>query len=256
VDQQSYRFPDWSRLLVGTAPWTFLIEVTLRTLLVYTCLLVVVRLMGKRMSAQSSVAEIVVMLVLGAIVAVPMQEPERGILPGLVVLGATLGLQALVGRWSFVSERFSALVHGTPSILLRDGVLDLAAMKRALISREQLYAKLRGAEVRHLGELTRVYLEASGAFSVLKKPVPRPGISVFPAQDRKVHDMESYAEDQCGCVRCGTIAPRNDANGRCPKCGGSEWARCVDVDGAGPHDPNEDGDAGSTKRTENSEARA
>jgi hypothetical protein len=29
-----FRFPDWHRLLVGAAPWSFLIEVTVRTLVV------------------------------------------------------------------------------------------------------------------------------------------------------------------------------------------------------------------------------
>jgi uncharacterized membrane protein YcaP (DUF421 family) len=233
-----------------------LIEVTIRTLVVYVCLLIIVRLMGKRMSAQTNVTEMAVMLVLGAIVSVPMQVPERGILPGLLVLVATLGLHALVGHWSSVSERFSAVVHGRPSILVRDGVLDLTAMKRSLISREQLYAKLRESEVRHLGELSRVYLEASGAFSILKKPQPSLGISVFPLQDRKLYETESYAPDHYGCARCGIVAPRDRADGHCVNCDGAEWTRCVAIGDAPSRSPSEDGHVRNGEPAAKSEARA
>ena len=40
---------DWPRILFGQAPPEFLVEVLMRTLIVYLALQVVVRLMGKRM---------------------------------------------------------------------------------------------------------------------------------------------------------------------------------------------------------------
>jgi uncharacterized membrane protein YcaP (DUF421 family) len=53
-------------------------------------------------------------------------------------------------------------------------------MRRACVSREQLHGILRSHGVRQLGEVERVYLEASGAFSVLRRSEPLPGDAIVP----------------------------------------------------------------------------
>ena len=71
---------DWHRILIGTAPTEFLLEVLIRTIIIYLFLLVTLRLMGKRMGGQLTISELAVMLTLGAIVSVAMQIPEKGLL--------------------------------------------------------------------------------------------------------------------------------------------------------------------------------
>src|SRR5687767_8208554 len=84
---------DIERLLFGRAPPEFLLEVFIRALIVYLATLVVVRLLGKRMSGQLTITEMAVMITLGAIISVPMQLPDRGILPGLLALLCALAFQ-------------------------------------------------------------------------------------------------------------------------------------------------------------------
>ncbi len=202
---------DWHRLLLGPAPWIFLVEVAGRTLLVYCSLLLAVRLLGKRLSAQATIAEIAVMLALGAIVAVPMQTPDRGIVPGLVVLTTMLALHSLVGRLAFGSDRIARIVQGQPTILVRDGVLVRDEMRRAAISREQLFAKLREAQIHHLGELKRVYLEASGDFSIIKTSEPTAGDSVLPDQDATLREEEERAAHRASPAQARTEHPAEAA---------------------------------------------
>jgi uncharacterized membrane protein YcaP (DUF421 family) len=53
------------RLLLGDYPWWFLLEVLLRSWLIYIVLFITMRLMGKRMAAQLSISELAVMITLG-----------------------------------------------------------------------------------------------------------------------------------------------------------------------------------------------
>jgi len=69
-----------------------LLEAALRTLIIYLVLLLAMRLLGKRMNAQLTVAELSVMIMLGGIVSVPMQIPDRGILQGVLVLACIVAL--------------------------------------------------------------------------------------------------------------------------------------------------------------------
>src|SRR5687768_15678962 len=93
---------DWKRLLIGQeTPWWFLFEVMLRIGLIYVVLMVAMRLMGKRMAAQMTVSEVAVIVTLGAAVGLPMQAPDRGMLPALVILAVAVIFQRGLSLWSF-----------------------------------------------------------------------------------------------------------------------------------------------------------
>src|SRR5438132_1156779 len=77
---------DWHRMLVGGTPWAFLIEVMLRAAFTYFLLLVCMRLLGKRVAGQMSISELAIFLSLGAAVGLPLQVPDRGLLPAIAVL--------------------------------------------------------------------------------------------------------------------------------------------------------------------------
>lgn len=77
--QSPPKFGEWQRLWFGDAPPIFLVEVMLRTVLVFVALLFLVRFLGKRMNGQLTATEMAVMLTLGAIAANGMQVPQRGI---------------------------------------------------------------------------------------------------------------------------------------------------------------------------------
>jgi uncharacterized membrane protein YcaP (DUF421 family) len=152
---------DWHRLLVGNAPWAFLLEVAVRILFVYSALVLVVRLLGKRMSGHIGNLELAVMLAIGAIVSVPFQDPMRGVLPGVVLLCCLLALQRGL---SALGVRFRAVEEATQkhaTLLVANGELVLEEMQAASISAPQLFSVLRGKGLRHLGQARRVYLDAT-----------------------------------------------------------------------------------------------
>jgi uncharacterized membrane protein YcaP (DUF421 family) len=171
---------DWQRLLVGDAPWGILAEVLVRTAIIYVVLVLVVKALGRRASGQLTNLELAVMVVLGAIVSAPMQIPQRGILAGVVSLLVLLCLQRAIAFATAVSPRLEQWVYGRGTTLVADGKVLLPAMQRACVSHEQLYSVLRTQGVRQLGEIERVYLEAPGVFSVLRRAEPQPGLTIVP----------------------------------------------------------------------------
>src|ERR1700709_1474640 len=171
-----FQFIDWNRIVFGDAPPEFLVEVFFRTILMYLVLLLTLRILGKRMNAQLSIIEFAVMISLGAIVSLPMQSPERGVLDGAVLLLLILAFQRLLGLLSFKSRRIGDLVNGRMSTLVKDGILQTEIMKQEGITKDQLFARLRHKKINQLGELDRVYLEAHGVFSIFPARSPKPGL--------------------------------------------------------------------------------
>lgn len=216
---------DVKRIFLGQTPAAFLLEVLVRTAVVYLALLVVVRLLGKRMSGQITILEMGVMLSLGAIVSVPFLTPDRGMVIGVLLLVAILALQHGLSFWGTRSPKLEMLSQGRATALVRDGVMLLDELGRAAISREQLFAMLRGKQVEHLGQVKRLYLEGCGLFSVLRAKDPRPGLAVV-----RPSDLELFEHDRSRlvCSTCGNPGEGAAPGGApCARCGHCAWSAPV-----------------------------
>src|SRR4051794_27526535 len=112
MDQQQISLTDWQRVVMGDAPWIFVLELLVRALVVYLLLLFFMRLMGRRVAAQMSVTELAVILMIGAAVGLPIQVPDRGLLPGVVVLSVVLICHRSLSYLAFRSRKVELLTHG------------------------------------------------------------------------------------------------------------------------------------------------
>ncbi|WP_116141661.1 DUF421 domain-containing protein [Trinickia diaoshuihuensis] len=215
------------RLLIGEGPWPFLIEVVPRAAFMYAMLLIAMRMMGKRVAAQLSITELAVILMLGAAIGVPIQVPSQGVLPALAVLLAVVFLQRASARASLRWRRIEIMTQGDVTILLKDGRILIEQLNRSVISREMLASELRAAGIAHLGQLRRVYLEASGSVSFVKRKRPEPGLPLRPDMD--VEKLDGYAADGFfACWRCGlTRASAERPTERCPACNACRWESAV-----------------------------
>jgi uncharacterized membrane protein YcaP (DUF421 family) len=232
MDKQDIVFGDWKRLLLGAAPATFLLEVLLRSIVVYVILLFAVRLLGKRMSGQLTITELAVILTLGGIVALAMQTPDRGVLQGLLVLLCALAFQRGITLLDWKNAKIEQITQGRASVLAKDGMLELEELKTARITREQLFSELRNRGIFNLGAVKRVYLEGCGEFSVFRRSPAVPGLSLLPADDQAGRAAQ-HAEDRSErvCSRCG-CPKRDGANeSRCPRCGSDVWDVPVEAEG-------------------------
>lgn len=228
MKKEDIHLGDWKRILFGDAPAEFALEVLVRTLLIYFVFLLVLRLMGKRMNSQLTITELAVMVTLGAIVAVPMQIPNRGLLPSVVLLLVVLFLQRGLNWWALRRRKVELVLQGDVTILVKDGVLLMDRLKAERVSHEQLYAQLRDKKITQLGEVKRVYMEADGLFSIYKRRKPTPGLTVLPEQDEKLREAQQQVPDQKACNYCGYLAtPTDHAGNRCPNCGHAEWVAAV-----------------------------
>ncbi len=221
---------DWQRILIGNAPWEFMLEVFLRTLVIYLILLVVLRFLGKRMSAQLTIMEMAVMITLGAIISVPMQLPDRGLLPSIVVLLCTLLFQRGLGLLSFKYKNIELKTQGKMALLVADGCLMLDQMEKEKTSREQVFAQLRCKNVQQLGQVKRLYLEACGYFSLYKNENPSPGLSILPMQDQSLLKAQPSRNGHYACQNCGKVEKsESKPSFSCHRCGSSTWIKALDT---------------------------
>jgi len=218
------------RMLIGDTPWVFLLEVMGRTAIVYVLLLVCMRFMGKRVPAQLGAGELAVVLMLGAAIGAPIQVPLQGILPGVIVLAGTMGLQRGLAH---LRARRCAASPGTPGrsaddpvMVVHEGRLLLPPMARCRITHAMLASELRAVGVQQLGELRRVYFEANGRLSLIRYRQARPGLSLMPQEHGEVSAPPKVGTAQA-CWYCGYVRQTDAGPGACTHCGVDRWEAAV-----------------------------
>ncbi|HEY0055475.1 MAG TPA: YetF domain-containing protein [Pedobacter sp.] len=229
MEKADIKLSDFQRILFGEAPPEFLMEVLFRTLIIFLALLVFLRLIGKRMGGVLTISELAVMLTLGAILAVPMQMPDRGVLQGIVILVTVLLMQRGLNLWEFKNRKVEKITQGEMTLLVKDGVIKTGNMALSRISRQQLFAQLRKKNINNLGKVKRMYLEACGVFSIYEYPDVRPGLSVLPVRDTDLYEKRKHNEsDLICCCDCGNTLSENSVNSRkCELCGNEEWTKAI-----------------------------
>lgn len=224
---QQIRIGDWQRILFGHSPPAYVIEVLARTFVVFLMLVVLTRFLGKRMNGQLTIMEMAVMLTLGAIAAGGMQIAEQGVLHALFALACALAFQRGMTWLEVKSRRIERITQGAASMLVKQGVLQLDELGAARISRDQLFAMLRGRGIFNLGCVKRTYLETAGLFSVFPEQEGKPGLCLLPEADARVQSRRRAApEGTRACKSCG-LTLKTNANARCPNCGQSDWDMAV-----------------------------
>jgi uncharacterized membrane protein YcaP (DUF421 family) len=225
---EDIQLKDWMRILVGEVPASFLLELIIRAAVVYIILMVSMRLMGKRMSSQLSRNEMAALVALAAAIGVPMMAPDRGLLPAIVIAAVLICVQRLISALAFKSEAFETFSQGHISTLIKDGVIDIAVLERVSLSRERLLAQLRNLGVTQIGMIKRFYMEANGAFTLVKNQEPVPGLPTLPSWDDTLTPCFEYAQDMMACGYCGlTEKHEGNKDNECPNCGKKVWAPAV-----------------------------
>ena len=157
---------DIQSLLLGEEKWGFLLETAFRTIIMFTVILLGLRMLGKRGIRQLSVFELGVIIGLGSAAGDPMFYKDVGLLPGMIVFIMVVSLYKLVTNLFNRSPAFEKFMEGAPATILNEGVLQLHKFKKEPIALDEFYTELRLRGISHLGQVRHAIIETNGEVSV------------------------------------------------------------------------------------------
>jgi uncharacterized membrane protein YcaP (DUF421 family) len=223
---EDIKFGDWHRIIFGDVPGSYFIEIIIRTFVVYLVLMISLRLMGKRMAASLGRIEMISMISMAAAIGIPLQSPDRGLLPALIIAVIVVCTQKFVATKASRDQNFEKITQGNVGVLLEDGKLNLGVMKTTRISKERVFVQLRNKEICHLGEVKRLYIEANGKFTVVVNNNPGAGLSILPVWDDEFKNRVCKNSSELACSQCGNI--KSQEKNECNRCGFNDWVEAVE----------------------------
>jgi uncharacterized membrane protein YcaP (DUF421 family) len=151
-------------------PW---LEKIFRPILVYTFLIVGLRMAGKRELAQLNPFDLVVLLTLSNAVQNAIIGDDNSVTGGVIGGSTLLFVNYLVVRFLYSHGRLDQLVEGAPDTLIHEGKVHAENCQRELITESELAAAAHRHGFSTLEEVETAILETGGTISFsAKKPTP------------------------------------------------------------------------------------
>ncbi len=151
--------------------WTFgsePLEIVLRVLLVYVVVLVGIRISGKREVGQMTPIDLVLMLLIANAVQNAMTGPDTSLIGGLLAAATLLLLNWSATRLLWKNRKLRRIIEGDPTLLIYQGQVITAHLKRENVTPEDLSQALREHGIATFADVYIATLEVDGSISVLK----------------------------------------------------------------------------------------
>lgn len=168
-------------------PW---LEKILRPVIVYLCLIILLRVFGKRELAQLNPFDLIVLLSLSNTVQNALIGDDNSVTGGIIGAVSLLTINYLVVRLLFSSRKLDAVVEGEDRVLIRNGVVDDEALKSELLSRDTLLSAIRKQNFDTFDDVKMCKIQPNGSF-VIEGKKPSREEADYAVLIAKLNDIES-----------------------------------------------------------------
>lgn len=141
----------------------------MRSLILYSVVVLALRVMGKRQIGELQPSELVITLLFSELASVPMQDAEQPILSGILPILALASIEIAVSSITLKCVGFRHLLYGKPIVLVNQGKIDQKAMEKARVSIDDLIEAMRTNGIIKVADIDFAVLETNGNMSIIPK---------------------------------------------------------------------------------------
>lgn len=138
----------------------------IRTGIIYILLVLAIRLTGKRQIGELEISELVSTILISEIAAAPVSNQDIplsfAVFPILLIISLEVIISFSATRSSIVKKIFL----GSPSILIKKGIVQQKELSKARMSLEELLCELRIGGISSIEDVDYAILESNGKLSV------------------------------------------------------------------------------------------
>lgn len=140
-----------------------------RTLFFYFFILFSYRIMGKREIGQLSITDLSISILIAELVAISIENRTDPTILTILPIILLVFLEVFLAYIQLKFNRIRNFMDGKPSLIIKDGKLNVKEMVKQRYSLDDLLLSLRTNQITGLNEVDYAILETNGRLSVFKK---------------------------------------------------------------------------------------
>ena len=169
--------------------------VFIRTIILYICVVVAMRIMGKRQLGELQPSEFVIALMISELATIPIDKTDTPLLHGILPIFALVLLELFFSVLVIKSELARKIITGSPVQIIKDGELLMERLKGLRICIDDIMEQLRLAGYSSISQIDSAIIETNGQLSVIPKEEERPvvcrDLKLSPPQTHVPHTIIS-----------------------------------------------------------------
>jgi uncharacterized membrane protein YcaP (DUF421 family) len=146
-------------------PWW---EFMIRAVIVFSVLLFMVRVSGRRTVGQFTPFDLLVVMLLSEAVSNSLSGGDQSVIGGLIIAGTLVALNMFASYLTSHSKKMSDLLDGSPVLLGRHGKMFDKVLKKCRLSETEVNEALHEADCK-LEDMEYAFLEADGNITIQQK---------------------------------------------------------------------------------------
>lgn len=139
----------------------------IRTLIVFTTLIVLMRLMGKRQIGEMQPFEFIVTLIIADLACLPLADVSIPLVYGIVAIICVFLLHQLLSLLESSGNFFKRIISGKPSLVINKDGVDMQELKKNNLGIDDLIESMRTQGYFSLDDLDYAVFESNGKLSGL-----------------------------------------------------------------------------------------
>lgn len=138
-----------------------------RTVILFSSLLFLMRMLGKRQMGELELSELVVSVLVADLASMPLQDIGIPLLNGLIPIVVLFCCELIISDAMLKSVKLRSLLCGRPCLLIRDGKIQQREMKKCRFTIDELTEELRCKDITDISKVRYAILETDGTFNAI-----------------------------------------------------------------------------------------
>jgi len=145
-----------------------LLVIFIRTIILYLVIVISLRIMGKRQLGELQPSELVITILISNIATLPIEDTNIPLLGGLIPILTLVCLEVFASILGIKSQRARKLISGTPTFVIKNGVIDQKKLRDLRFTTDDLMEGLREQSIFDIRDVDYAIVETTGKLSVFK----------------------------------------------------------------------------------------
>jgi uncharacterized membrane protein YcaP (DUF421 family) len=145
-------------------------DIVIRAAVIFAFLYLLMRMLGRRELSSMEPFDIILLVVIGDLVQQGVTQSDYSVTGALLAVSTIALLTVLVSWTSFRFRRLRPILAGEPIVLVEDGEVIEANLRRQRLTVEEIEAEARVEQIGSLDDVRWAILETDGQISFVEKP--------------------------------------------------------------------------------------
>ncbi|NUR77542.1 MAG: DUF421 domain-containing protein [Thermoleophilia bacterium] len=144
-------------------------DIALRALFLYTFVIFVMRVIGRRELSSLSAVDLVLLIVLGDAIQQGLTQDDYSVTGAVIAVATICAIQVGSSYLTFRSRRARRVLEGDPIVIVQDGRLLEKNLVRERMTPDEVAEEMRTQQIASFDEVQWAIIENNGQISFIKK---------------------------------------------------------------------------------------